>query len=241
MPGGHYIALSGLRSRADDLDRIATDIANIGTAGYKGERERRTAVERDSFDTALQTAIDTTSGGRRLDLTGGAISTTGRPLDLAIDGDGFFAVETANGTRYTRNGQFTRDAAGQLTTAEGGVVMGAEGPIVLGNDGGKINVDADGSVWVGATQAGRLAVVTFEDPSLLQREGSTLLRADGQTAQAVAAPVVRSGSLEQSNVTVADRIAELTTVSRSFEALQKSISIMLNDVDGRAIDYFGRR
>ena len=119
--------------------------------------------------------------------------------------------------------------------------MGAEGPIVLGNDGGKINVDADGSVWVGATQAGRLAVVTFEDPSLLQREGSTLLRADGQTAQAVAAPVVRSGSLEQSNVTVADRIAELTTVSRSFEALQKSISIMLNDVDGRAIDYFGRR
>ncbi len=241
MPGGHYIALSGLRSRADDLERIATDIANIGTAGYKGERERRTAVERDAFDSALRTAIDTTSGGRRLDTTGGAIAPTGRPLDVAIDGNGFFAVQTPNGPRYTRNGQFTRDAGGQLTTADGGVVLGAVGPIVLGNDPGPINVDADGAIWVGATQAGRLGVFTFDDPGLLQREGATLLRADGQTPQPVAVPVIRSGALEQSNVTVAERVAELTSVSRSFEALQKSISVMLNDVDGRAIDHFGRR
>jgi flagellar basal-body rod protein FlgF len=240
MPGSHYIALSGLRARADSLDRLATDIANIGTAGYKGERHARAAAERPVFNDALQTAIDTTYGGRGLDATAGAIASTGRALDVAVEGDGFFVLQTAAGERYTRNGHFTVDKDRRLVTDTGALVRGVDGPITLGDDG-EVRVDPDGSIWTGTTKAGQLAIVEFANPRALTRDHASQLRADGQTAIAVAAPAVRGGSLEQSNVSVADRLAELTSVSRGFEALQKSLSLLMNDVDGRAIEHLGRR
>jgi flagellar basal-body rod protein FlgF len=239
MPGSQYIALSGLRARVDELDRLAADIANVGTTGYKGERDTTAAAERPSFDRALQSAIDTTHGGRRLDLSDGAMAATGRPLDLALDGDGFFVVETAQGPRYTRNGHFTIDQKRQLVTEDGFAVRGENGPITLGE--GDIRVDSDGTVWTDKVQAGKIAVVEFANAGALSRDQGSRLRADGQAATPAKAPAVRSGTLEQSNVSVADRLAQLTTVSRSFEALQKSISMLMNDVDGRAIDQLGRR
>lgn len=239
MSGSHYIALSGLRARVDELDRLAADIANVGTSGYKGERDTTAAAERNSFDRSLQSAIDTTHGGRRLDTSDGALASTGRPLDVAIDGPGFFVVETANGPRYTRNGHFTIDAERKLVTEDGMAVQGANGPISIGD--GEVHVDGDGTVWADRTKAGKLSVVTFADPGQLGRDQGSRLRADGQTPTPVDAPAVRGGTLEQSNVSVAERLAELTTVSRGFEALQKSISLLLNDVDGRAIDQLGRR
>jgi flagellar basal body rod protein FlgG len=241
MSGSQYIALSGLRARVDELDRIATDIANIGTSGYKGERQSRVAAERASFDASLQTAIDTTLGGTRLDTRDGAVAPTGRPLDLAIDGPGFFVVETTQGDRYTRNGHFTLDAARRLVTEDGSLVKGTDGPITLSATDGEINVDADGSVWTGVTKAGQIAVVEFADPGRMTREQGTLLGAGGQTAVAVAAPVVQPGALEQSNVSVADRLAAMTSVSRGFEALQKAMSLLMNDIDGKAIEQLGRR
>jgi flagellar basal-body rod protein FlgF len=239
MSGSQYIALSGLRARADELDRLAADIANIGTAGYKGERESRASAIRPSFEDALQTAVDTTAGGRRLDMREGTITPTGRPLDAALDTDGFFVVETPGGPRYTRNGHFTVDAERQLRTQDGYLVQGADGPITLGD--GEARIDADGTVWGGITRAGRLAVVRFADAGQLARDQGTLLRANGQVAEAADTPVVHGGALEQSNVSVSDRLAELTTVSRGFEALQKAMSMLMNDVDGRAIDHLGRR
>lgn len=239
MPGSQYIALSGLRAKADQLDRLASDIANIGTAGYKAERQARASAERPVFNDALQTAIDTTSGGTKLDMANGALAPTGRPLDVALDGEGFFVVNTTAGDRYTRNGHFTRNTAGQLATEDGSLVQGESGPITLGQ--GEVKVAQDGSVTAGDLPVGKLKVVTFADPSRLSLDGTTLLRADGQPPQAVATPNVRSGSLEQSNVSVSSRLAELTTVSRGFEALQKTLSLLLNDVDGKAIEQLGRR
>jgi flagellar basal-body rod protein FlgF len=239
MSGSQYIALSGLRARADELDRIASDIANIGTAGYKGERESRAVAERPQFEAALQTAIDTTFGGRRLDAADGAITQTGRALDVAVDGKGFFVVHTSAGDRYTRNGHFTLDASRQLVTEDGDPVQGKNGPITLGP--GEVRVDSDGTVWSGETRAGQLAVVDVADPGSMTRDHGTLLDANGQTPAALDTALVQAGSLEQSNVSVADRLAELTTVSRGFEALQKAISMMMNDVDGKAIDTLGRR
>jgi flagellar basal body rod protein FlgG len=239
MSGSQYIALSGLRARADELDRLAADIANVGTAGYKGERETRAAATREAFDATLQTAIDTTFGGRRLDARPGAIAPTGRSLDLAVDGDGFFVIGTPGGDRYTRNGHFGVDAERRLVTDDGSPVLGEDGPITLGD--GEIRIDRDGTVWAGTTQAGRLRVVEFADPGALRQDHSSRLRAEGQPPAGVAAPVIRSGALEQSNVSVADRLAELTTVSRGFEALQKALSMLMNDVDGRAIEHLGRR
>ena len=239
MSGIQYVALSGLRARVDELDRLAADIANVGTTGYKGERDARAAAERDNFDLTLQTAIDTTFGGRRLDTASGAIAPTGRPLDVAIDGEGFFVVDTPNGTRYTRNGHFSLDADRKLVTEDGLTVQGTEGPIIVGD--GEVRVDGDGSVWADQTKAGQLQVMKFGDPGLLGRDQFSRLRADGQAATTVETARVRGGTLEQSNVSVAERLAQLTTLSRGFEALQKSIAMLLNDVDGRAIDQFGRR
>lgn len=239
MSGSQYIALSGIRARIDELDRLASDIANVGTAGYKGERDTHAVATRPSFGDALDTAIDTTFGGRRLDASSGSIDSTGRSLDVAVEGKGFFAVNTAAGTRYTRNGHFTLDANRQLITEDGDAVLGADGPITLGD--GDVRVDQDGSVWAGTTQAGRLSIVEFADPGALHRDSATLLDAGTQVASEATTPMVRAGSLEGSNVSVADRLAQLTSVSRNFEALQKSISMLMNDVDGKAIDHLGRR
>lgn len=240
MSGTQYIALSGLRARIDELDRLAADISNVGTAGYKGEREARAVALREHFDNTLQTAIDTTFGGKRLDMTAGSIATTGRSLDLAVEGKGFFALSTPAGTRYTRNGHFTLNAERQIVTDDGSTVQGDGGaPITLGP--GELRIDQDGSVWAGTTQAGRIAVFEFDDPRSLVMESASRLRADGQTATPATSPAIRPGALEQSNVSVAARLAELTTVSRGFEALQRAISTVMNDVDGRAIEHLGRR
>jgi flagellar basal body rod protein FlgG len=241
MPGSHYIALSGLRARVDELDRLAADIANVGTVGYKSTRDARAAAERDAFGAALETAIDTTHGGRRLDTTAGALAQTGRALDLAVDGGGFFVISTPAGERYSRDGSFSIGADRQLVNRAGNAVQGVGGSPITIDEDGEIKVDADGTVWAGTTKAGQVAIVDFADRGGLVNEHGSLLRADGQTATPVAHPVVRSGSLEQSNVSMADRMASLTSVSRGFEALQKALSLMMNDVDGRAIDHLGRR
>jgi flagellar basal body rod protein FlgG len=83
--------------------------------------------------------------------------------------------------------------------------------------------------------------VSFDNPGALVQEHSSRLTANGQAATQVTEPLVRAGSLEQSNVSVSDRLAELTTVARGFEALQKALSVLINDIDGKAIDSLGRR
>lgn len=238
MAGGHYVALSGMRTRLDELDRLASDLANVGTAGYKAERTGHRDVPRPVFDQALDTAIDASLGARKLDVRPGAIEPTGRALDIAIEGNGFLAVDTPGGPRYTRNGHLTRGADGTLTTGDGAVVRGVDGPIKVGD--GMITIDDDGSIEQAGVTVGRLSVVTFADPGALVRETGTLLNTD-QTPTPVVEPTIRTGSLEQANVSVVDRVAELTSVNRSFQALQKAVSVLMNDIDGRAIDTFGRR
>jgi flagellar basal body rod protein FlgG len=238
MAGGHYVALSGMRTRLDELDRLASDLANVGTAGYKAERTGHRNVPRPVFDDALESAIDSSLGERKLDARQGAIEPTGRVLDVAIEGAGFLAVDTPAGPRYTRNGHLNRAADGSLLTADGAVVRGADGPITVGT--GRLAIEPDGTVLHDGVPAGKLAVVEFADPGRLVRETGALLRSD-ETPTPAATPMIRTGSLEKSNVSVVDRVAELTSVNRSFQALQKAVSVLMNDVDGRAIDTFGRR
>ncbi len=238
MAGSQYIALSGMRARLDQLDRLAADIANVGTAGYKSERAADAQADRPQFSSVLQSAIDVTTGDRRLDVAPGTMASTGRDLDFALEGNGFFVVDTPAGPRYTRNGHFNRSTDGTLVTDDGSAVQGANGPIRLGQ--GEITVDGDGTIKAGGVAAGKLKVVTFENPSGLATESGAKLRAGTAVPIDVAQPNVRIGTLEQSNVSLVDRVAQLTGVSRSFEALQKAMSLMMNDIDGRAIDQLGR-
>lgn len=238
MAGGYYTALSGMRARMDALDRLASDIANSSTTGYKTERAGTVEAARPSFGAALQSAVDVASGRSQLDLRPGALATTGRPMDVAIEGKGFFAVQTAQGERYTRNGHLMRRTDGVLATDEGDAVLGPSGPIKVGTT--PIEVDPDGTVRSGGGIVGTLKVVDFDPSVALTREGGSTFRAEG-TPQAVAKPAIRSGTLEQSNVSIVDRVAELSEVSRSFEALSRALSVLMNDVDKGAITEFGRK
>lgn len=240
MAGGAYVALSGLRSRSEHLDRLASDLANAGTSGYKAERSTTSAAERATFDRALQSAIDVAPGPSRFDLRAGAIATTGRELDLAIAGQGFFVIDTPAGPRYTRNGHFERAADGMLVTEDGFAVAGENGPITLGT--GALSIAEDGTIRTGATIAGRVRLVQFDDAVPLAREGGSRFRAPaGAPVTAATNATVHGGSLEKSNVSVVDRVAELTEVTRTFEALQRGVSLLMNDIDGRAITELGRR
>lgn len=239
MPGGAYSALSGMRMRLDDLDRLAADLANAGTAGYKTQRTS-TEEARRAFASALDSAIDVTHGGHKTNFLPGTIASTGRDLDMAIEGPGFFEIETPGGTRYTRAGNFKVQADGVLTTMDDMPVVGDGGEIQLPE--GPVMVTADGTIRVGQTIAGKVKVVTFENQAGLVRESGTRFRApDGLEATEVEDARIFARSLEQSNVSVVERVAVMTEVSRAFEALQKGISVLMNDIDGRAITELGRK
>lgn len=238
MSGGAYSAVSGMQSRLAELDRIASDLANVGTAGYKSERTATFAAERD-FATALQSAVDVAAGGTRTDLRPGTISSTGRTLDVAIDGEGFFAVETPQGVRYTRSGNFTRRADGVLSTVDGEPVLNAERQrITLG--AGTLAVEPDGTIRVAEAPAGRIQVWRIDERDLIRETGSRFRPAAGVTPSAADTMLVPE-SLEQANVSMVDRMVSLTEVTRTFEALQKGVSVLMNEIDGRAIVELGRR
>jgi len=238
MAGGYYTALSGMQARLAALDRLAADIANAGTSGYKTERAGTAQADRPSFGAALQSAVDVANGPARLDLRAGAIAETGRPLDVAIEGGGFFVVDTPAGPRYTRNGHFVRRQDGVLTTDGGDAVEGADGPIKVTGD--PVQVDADGTIRSGDQVAGRLKVVQFGADAQLVSEGGSRFRSSA-TPQTIEKPSIRVGALEQSNVSMVERVAELTGVTRNFETLSKAVSVLMNDIDGRAISELGRR
>jgi flagellar basal-body rod protein FlgF len=239
MPSSAYIALSGLASRSGHLETLASDIANAGTAGYKGLKHSSVTAERD-FASTLDAAVDVVAGPEHTDFTDGTVVTTGRDLDLAIEGDGFFTIETDNGPRYTRNGHFLRLADGTLATQDGSRLLSRDDRrIELGD--GALRIEPDGTVFSGTEPVGQIQIVRFAPDTPMAREGAARFRAPDGSAIAVEGRVVHSGVLEQSNVSIFERLAEMTQASRSFESLYRAIQTVMNDVDGRAINELGRR
>jgi flagellar basal body rod protein FlgG len=230
-----------MRSRLDELDRLAGDLANVSTPGYKVERAGTQSVEREAtFSSALDSAVDVVAGAPKIDFRPGVIATTGRDLDVAIEGSGFFVVDTPAGERYTRSGVFTRRGDGVLTTTRGEPVLGDSGEISLTSGAAKI--DADGTVKSGATVLGKLRIVEFAAESDLARESGARFRAiPGATAEPSETARLVTGSLEQSNANVVEIMARLTEVSRGFESLQRGVTTLTNELDGRAITELTRR
>jgi flagellar basal-body rod protein FlgF len=241
MPGSYYIALSGMHARMEALDRLSADLANVNTVGYKAGRTTTTQADRDSFGVSLQAAIDVTTGPTHIDSRPGVITTTGRDLDVSVDGPGMFTVDTPGGTRYTHDGRFVRRADGILATAAGMPVLGDTGmPIAVGVDG-PVQFEADGTVRSAGVVVGRLKIAEFNDPGVLAREGPDQFRSDNEQPHAPALAAVRPGALEQSNVSVPERLVELTNVSRNFATMERALSLLANDIDSRAISELGRR
>ncbi len=223
--GELYVSTSGAVSRMHQLEIIANNLANVDTLGFKADRTPfQTALESQIRDADGQLAAGAparafvSTNGVATDHGGGNVVQTGRGLDAAIDGPGFYAVETNDGVRYTRAGSFVVDAEGNLATLDGRPVLGDGGPIqVSGSEpeitaGGDV-VDAEGNVL------GRLRVETFEDPRVLAKEGNNLFRAPPDAVGVPAEPVrLVPGSVERSNVQAIRELATMMILQRNFDA-----------------------
>lgn len=168
--------------------------------------------------------------GSAIDFSSGPIRETGRSLDIALDGDGFIAVQTPRGERYTRAGSLTIDQNGQLVTHDGHLVIGDNGPITLPQ--GEISIGTDGSIGVGNQTSDRLKLVRFDNPNnALLKDGNTLFIATGKekTQEATNVRVVQ-GALETSNINTISEMAAMIQNSREFDSLQRNVTILMNDL-----------
>jgi len=176
--------------------------------------------------------------GTYSDMTGGTLRHTGNPLDLALEGSGFFAVETPAGLRYTRDGRFTLDGEGWLVTAEGHRVLGEAGPIQI--QGTEVHVTEEGEIWVDGAPVAVLALRDFPEPQGLLREGSSLWAATEASGPAQPAEArVHGGYLEESNVNVVMAMVELIAAYRAYEANQRVIQAF-DQTLGKAVNELGR-
>jgi flagellar basal-body rod protein FlgF/flagellar basal-body rod protein FlgG len=238
VDSGYYAAFTGLLARQQALDAVANNLANTNTTGFRAEREffSNALTGPDAVGSQLNTAVNDYGvlGGNQIDLSQGQLVTTGNPLDLALDGQGFFAVEDKQGDiQYTRNGSFMRSSKGVLTTRQGEPVLDAKGkPITLPT--GPVTIAADGTASVNGGIVGRIGVFTFASGTPLVPAGVSRYQAPPKSATATTAAVVQQGKLEGSNQNVVQGTLQLILVQRQAEMMMKALSVFSNDLDQQA-------
>ena len=220
MITGLYTAASGMVAYQTKLDTLANNLANVETSGFKADILPIESSVSSTTDVAQAGQSGVVYVGQpRLDPTPGPLRTTSNPLDLALVGPGLFVVETPQGERYTRAGQFTRDAQGFLATADGHRVLGTGGPVTVPDTG--LQVAEDGTI----TGGGRLRIVAGPDAPGLVKEGLNLYApAEGAPAPGeLTTPRVLQGQFEASNVSPVLAMVEMLATLRSYEAYQKTM------------------
>ncbi|MFP3937106.1 MAG: flagellar hook-basal body protein [Phycisphaerae bacterium] len=219
---------SSLKALGEQYQAITHNLANANTAGYKKQVTAfARALERQVAGGEPVGSADVVRPVRGIDFSQAALNVTGRSLDLALAGDGFFVVESDDGQRYTRNGSFITDDQGRLTDMSGRTVTGEGGPLTIPPDAGvtDIHVAEDGNISAAGQNIGRLQIVRFEDTSVLQPVGSNVFRArEDATPEPTEDTVVHQGAKEASNVDTVESLVGLITVTRMYEANLKSIS-----------------
>jgi flagellar basal-body rod protein FlgF/flagellar basal-body rod protein FlgG len=250
MDSGLYAAYTGLLARTQALDTAANNLANAGTAGFRAHRDYFSGVLAGGVDQDPETASQVGQsvngfgvlGGNRLDLGQGEIKATGNPLDLALEGQGFFAIQTTNGIRYTRNGAFFRSSTGVLQTAQGEPVLdAAQKPITIPT--GTIYISPDGNISVstpdGNAIVGKVGTFNFADQSVLTAEGTNRFSANG--AQPIPATAsVEQGSLEGANEDAVHGTMQLVLVQRQAEMMQRALRVFDTDFDKIASEELSR-
>jgi flagellar basal-body rod protein FlgF len=239
MNSGYYSALTGLMAKTQAFDVVANNLANVNTPGYKAQREfykSLMAIAGDQQMNPLNQAMNNFGvlGGATVDLRPGSLERTSNELDLALEGPGFFAIQTPAGLRYTRNGNFHLNAAGQLVTEAGNPVLGAQGPIELPS--GPVSISEDGTVSVSGAVAAEMQLVEFPPGTVLQPEGNSYMIAPDGSGQAASASRVRQGSLEASNINAVEGTVDLITLQRHTEMLQRALNIFHTEFNRTAVE-----
>ena len=218
MDSGLYAACAGLVARTQALDVAASNLANANTNGYKAQVPTFRSVLANAGASVSSNPIAQAVndfgvlGDSRTNLLQGSLEHTGSDLDFALQGDGWFAVQTGNGKLYTRNGNFHVDHDGHLVTADGNAVLGTQGPITI--PPGKLDVSSDGTISVDGALAGQVQVVQFASGTALTPAGSE--HASGGN--------IVQGSLENSNVNPISAAVDLVSLQRHADLLQQALT-----------------
>jgi flagellar basal-body rod protein FlgF len=217
------IAASGLRARMESLELLANNVANAATGGYKADREfYNLYAAAENEDSSAMPLIERPW----IDHSQGLIHTTENPLDLAISGHGFFAVNGPSGPLYTRNGNFRLAQDGRVVTSDGLPVRGAGGAPVVLQSGRPVDIAVDGTIQQDGVVVGKLEVVDFPTLDSLTKQGANYFRAGDPAAKPVpAGGTVQQGKLEASNTGSAESAVRLVNVMRQFEMLQKAVNL----------------
>jgi flagellar basal-body rod protein FlgF len=228
MENAGLVGLSRQIALQRELDVVANNIANLNTTGYKADNVTfgeymMPAARATNFrgnDRLVSFTQDRTTW---LDQSQGPVEQTGNPLDIAMSGSTFLAVQTPAGERYTRNGALQINAQGQLVTSEGLAVVGQNGPIVFQPGDREISISADGAVSVreGAnttdTQRGKMKFASFTDPRMLLKDGTSTFRPPaGMQVDTPAAVRINQGAIEKSNVRSVVEMTRMVEVTRTY-------------------------
>ncbi len=230
----------------------ANNVANINTVGFKHDlamlRERPVESQEDA-DAAryAHSLFDMLSGGTQVSptyhaFTQGPVMTTNKPLDVMIDGAGFFGVQTQDGVRYTRAGNFARSNEGLLVTSAGGfpVLDGGGGTISIPGDGGKVEITSGGQLKQDEAVLGTLGVFEFDDLSLLHKQGKNLFQAmNNATPRAPTDSVIVPGALEGSTMDPVNGLVDMIEASRAFQMNANMLSLQDTTL-GRAVNEIAR-
>lgn len=247
MGGSIYMATSGAEVQRLRLQILSNNLANINTTGFKEDQATFRLIDPSSTESASPSdPVDGVSAlvsavipmTTHTDFSKGPLQQTGNPLDLAIDGDGFFSVQTEQGVRYTRNGAFSINAGGVLATADGDPVMGEGGEITI--DGSDVRFDGSGTVIVDGAAIDKLRIVKIAEPLALQKIGKTLFQLDESkgSEEQLDYGGIQQGYLEGSNVNAVKAMTELIEVQRGYESYQKMIQT-IGELDARVIGGVG--
>ncbi|HEV2563183.1 MAG TPA: flagellar basal-body rod protein FlgF [Rhizomicrobium sp.] len=235
------VSLSHQLASYRSMDVIANNIANASTPAFKREavqfQEYVEQVAPAEGQTGPQSLSFVQDKGIVRDLSEGKLERTNAPFDFAVNGKGYFAVQTANGERYTRNGHFALDGQGKLVTSEGDEVLGEGGGITVTPDDGDIHVAEDGTVSGAHGQLGKLRLVGFDNETELKKEGASLYSTD-QSSKPVDNPKIEQGTIETSNVQPVIEISHMLEVMRAYQATA-NLTQSQEDLARQAIDKLG--
>lgn len=243
MIKGLWDSGAGMIARGIQTDVTGNNLANSNTTAFKEDRlnfremiDGRLLLDRGrgvpSPENRLRAGFETR-------LRAGALQSTNAPLDFAVDGPGFFVVETPDGERFTRDGHFTLSSEGQLVTADGFPVLGEGGALRLGP--GPVEMNGNGQLSQNGTALGALRLVEFEEPERLAKLGRNLWQTADEDQPVLPAQASRpvQGMLEGSNIRVVEQMVRLIEHERSYSFAHKALQIQDENL-GKAVNELGR-
>jgi flagellar basal body rod protein FlgG len=228
MLNGIFNTASAMNANMELHQRVADNLSHINVPGFRRQLAVFEHIHGEDDAGAGRGARSLNGiqlGETQTDFSEGPIKSTGRPLDVAINGKGFFQVAGPQGPLYTRNGTFYRSEAGELVNASGFRIQGSGGAIAIpasiaDND---LQIGQDGTVSAKGQTLGKLNIVTFADESLLTRAGTTLFANENGAVEVPGNAVLRQGQLESANTSAVHELIQMMVGSRHLEAAQKAL------------------